>query len=706
MRACDPNHAGDVRRDDVVVHYEVFGEGEATVLFMAPWSIVPSQSWKAQVADLARHYRVLTFDGRGSGKSSHPQEPAAYADSEFAADALAVLDAVGATRAAVVANSRGARWALILAAEHPERVTHAIFIGPQLPMPLAPDPSVPRVGPTFSFTRPLDTEEGWAKFNRYYWLKDYRGFLAFFFAQVFSEPHATKQVEDCIGWGLETTPETLIASILAPNSVTPETLEGYARRVCCPVLVIHGTEDRVVAHAEGVAFAELVGGTLVSIAGGGHAPHGSDPVKVNLLLRDFIGAPQTSQPRKVVWTRARSRGKRALYISSPIGLGHVRRDLAIADHLRRYCPDLQIEWLAQHPVTQVLEARGEHIHPASGRLASEARHLESESAEHALNIFQSFRRMDDIQLANFLLFRDVAAATPYDVWIGDEAWELDHFLHENPEDKRAPYVWLTDFVGVLPMPEGGTHEAFLVADHNTEMLEHIWRYPYVRDRAIFVGDPEDIVPDTFGPGLPAIRQWTEQHYTFAGYIPGFDPQNFADRAGLRAELGYQPDEQVCIVAVGGSGVGHHLLRRVMEAYPQAKCRVPALRMLVVAGPRIAPDALPQIEGVEVRAYVHELYRHLAACDLAVVQGGLTTCMELTANKRPFLYFPLKHHFEQQFHVRYRLDRYGAGQCMDYDRATPDVIAAAITEEIGRQVTCRDVEEGGAARAAARIAELL
>ncbi len=708
MRARNPDYVGSVGRGDATVHYEVFGAGETTVLFMAPWSIVSSQSWRAQVADLARHYRVVTFDGRGSGQSSRPQEAAAYTDSELAADALAVLDAVGAARAALVANSRGARWALLLAAEHPERVTHAVFIAPQLPLPMPPDPepSVPPVGPTFSFMRPLDTEEGWAKFNRHYWLKDYRGFLEFFFAQVFSEPHTTKQIEDCIEWGLETTPEILIATILAPHAVTAETLESYARRVRCPVLVIHGTDDRVVAHAEGAAFAKLVGGALATIEGGGHAPHGSDPVKVNLLLRDFIGAPQTPQPRQLVWTRARNRRRRALYLSSPIGLGHVRRDLAIADQLRALHPDLEIEWLVQQPVTQVLEARGERIHPASTQLASEACHLESESTEHRLHIFQSFRSMDDIQLANFLLFRDVVAATPYDLWIGDEAWELDHFLHENPEEKRAPYAWLTDFVGVLPMPDGGRREAFLAADQNTEMLEHISRYPYIRDRAIFVGDPEDIVPDTFGPGLPPIRTWTEQHYSFSGYIPGFDPKDVADRTALRAELGYRPDEQVCIVAVGGSGVGHNLLRRVMEAYPGAKHRVPSLRMLVVAGPRIDSDALPQIEGIEVRTYVPELYRHLAACDLAVVQGGLTTCMELTANQRPFLYFPLKQHFEQQFHVRYRLTCYGAGRCMDYDHASPDVIAAAIAAEIGRRVTYREVESGGAARAAARIAELL
>ncbi|HLW37369.1 MAG TPA: glycosyltransferase, partial [Candidatus Eremiobacteraceae bacterium] len=191
-----------------------------------------------------------------------------------------------------------------------------------------------------------------------------------------------------------------------------------------------------------------------------------------------------------------------------------------------------------------------------------------------------------------------------------------------------------------------------------------------------------------------------------GYITGFDPAAFADRGALRAQLGYQPDETVCIVTVGGSGVGAHLLRRVIQSFPAAKKLVPSLRMIAVAGPRIDPASLPAAEGLEVRAYVHELYRHLAACDIAVVQGGLTTTMELTANRRPFLYFPLRHHFEQNFHVRHRLERYGAGRCMDFETATPDLIARAIADELKRTIHYRSVETNGATRAAARIAELL
>ena len=145
---------------------------------------------------------------------------------------------------------------------------------------------------------------------------------------------------------------------------------------------------------------------------------------------------------------------------------------------------------------------------------------------------------------------------------------------------------------------------------------------------------------------------------------------------------------------------------MIDAHPLAAEHVPGLRMIVVAGPRIDPGSLPQHDGLEVVGYVHNLYRHLAACDLAVVQGGLTTAMELTANRRPFVYFPLGHHFEQNFHVRHRLERYRAGRCMDIDSSPPDTIAAAIAQEIGREVDYLPVETDGAGRAAQRLAEML
>ena len=396
-----------------------------------------------------------------------------------------------------------------------------------------------------------------------------------------------------------------------------------------------------------------------------------------------------------------------LYISSPIGLGHARRDVAVAQELKRLRADVQVDWLAQDPVTRVLEGAGETLHPASAWLASESGHIESESGEHDLHCFEALRRMDEILVNNFHVFDDVVRDGDYDLVVGDEAWDVDHFLHENPELKRFAYAWMTDFVGMLPMPDGDEREALLTADYNAEMIEHVERFPWLRDRAIFVGNPDDIVPDSFGPDLPQIREWTEQHYDFSGYITGIDPGSLADRAELRRTLGWSPDEPVCVVTVGGSGVGGHLVRRVSAAYDAARDRVPGLRMEVVTGPRLDPDLIAPRPGLRVHSYVPDLYRQLSACDLAVVQGGLTTTMELAAARRPFLYIPLQHHFEQNLHVRHRLERYGAGRCISYDEtADPDWLGEAIAAEIGADVAYQPVETAGAERAATLLAELL
>jgi predicted glycosyltransferase len=355
----------------------------------------------------------------------------------------------------------------------------------------------------------------------------------------------------------------------------------------------------------------------------------------------------------------------------------------------------------------VLETHRERIHPASAELASESAHITAESSEHDLDAFDAIRRMDEILVNNFMVFHDAVVDGAYDLVIGDEAWDVDHFLHENPELKSTAFAWMTDFVGWLPMPAGGDRQAFLTADYNAEMIEHIERFPRLRDRAIFVGDPDDIVPDDFGPGLPSIRAWTERHFAFSGYVTGFDPTPLIEgRDALRRELGFHDDERVVIVTVGGSGVGESLLRRVIASYPEAARRVNGLRMIAVAGPRIDPASLGAANGVEVRAFVPDLYKHLAASDLAVVQGGLTTTMELAAARRPFLYFPLRNHFEQNRHVRHRLERYRAGRRMDFDSADPGVIADAIAGEIDRPVDYRPVAADGAARAAALIAEVL
>ena len=698
MRAVEPSKSGAVERDGLQIAYEVFGDGETTIVLTID-NIVDSRAWKAQVPWLSRRARVITIDPRGNGRSGRTTDPALLGAPVNVADMVAVMDELGVDSAVLVGVCNSAWWSLLAAAEHPDRVRGLVLAPPTAPFLVAPHPWRTQ----YPDEEIPDTDEGWAKLTYHHLRRDWRGAMEFFFGEIVSEPHSSKVVEDCVGWALQTDPEVIIAEDFSSLGVEDRagTLDVLGR-VRCPSLVINGDEDRCQPPARQDAVAELIGAEQVTIVGGGHLPMAREPIAVNRAIGAFLDRLENRPVRRRFTVPVR-REKRVLYLSSPIGLGHGRRDLAITEELRRQVPGVQIEWLAQQPLTDWLRQRGETVHPASAFLASEVAHIDGVAGEHDLHAFQAIREMDEILVANFMVFSEIAEAEHYDLWVGDEAWELDHFLHENPELKTTAYAWFTDFVGWLPMADG--READLTADYNAEMLEHIARLPRVRDRALFVGNPADVVPSSFGPGLPSIPEWTSAHYDFTGYVTGFDPAEIADRSALRAEFGLG-DEPVCVVAVGGSGVGTHLLRRAVEAAPLLAERCPGMRMVVVTGPRIDPASLPAGPGVEVRGWLPDLHRLLAAADVALVQGGLTTTMELTAAGRPFVYVPLRNHFEQNWHVRHRLEQYGAGVCVPWEEATPERLAGELAALVGTTPDVRPVETDGAARAAALLAELL
>jgi pimeloyl-ACP methyl ester carboxylesterase len=309
-RARYPDAEGYVERDGVRVFYEAYGEGEPAIFFLPTWAIAHSRLWKGQVPYFSRHTRVLTLDPRGNGRSDRPTDPAAHGDREVLADAIAVMDATETDRAIVVGLSDGGWFASVLAALHPDRVAGAVLIGTATPLGEAHAHRA-----DLPFDEVLDTEEGWrGKWNRHYWLRDYRGFLEWFAAQIFNDPHSTKQREDFVGWGLETTPETLLTTMEAPmwpdsdegeppawrsDEMRERAIELYGR-IAGPVLVIHGDSDVCDPYSGGVEVATATGGRFVSLAGCGHVPVGRYPVRVNLLIREFLESVRglDAKPRK------------------------------------------------------------------------------------------------------------------------------------------------------------------------------------------------------------------------------------------------------------------------------------------------------------------------------------------------------------------------------------------------------------------------
>src|SRR5262249_4261049 len=215
--------------------------------------------------------------------------------------------------------SRSARTGAIIAAQHPERVERLVLTGGAL------SDGMPA---NRKFEDRRERDEGWDKYKPHYWLTNYADFAEFFMSQVFTESHSTKPIDDGVAWALETTPEVLIATVDEGRTSRP--IADVLASVRVPTLIIHGTEDAIrpfeVAEQ---AHAAIEGSVLMPFEGSGHCPQARHPVRFNLAVRDFLGAA----PRRP-WRRALARGKRALFISSPIGLGHALRDVAIARELR------------------------------------------------------------------------------------------------------------------------------------------------------------------------------------------------------------------------------------------------------------------------------------------------------------------------------------------------------------------------------------
>lgn len=678
-----PAREGFVERDGVKLWYAVWGHDGPWIAFAQPFQIVHSQMLKATVPYLSHHFRVLTMDGRGNGRSDRPQGQAAYSFEHFHADFVAVLDALGIDRVAAVGISAATMIVLRLAAEQPQRVTHLVTAG------------------GFADTL-VQGERMTSRMQMESQLlgSDWPGYVDYFISTIYNEPHSTKPYEDGVRYGWATRREVLEWARQGWMNVDVREL---ARRVSCPTLVIHGDDDRRVPHLKGEQIHALVpGARLLTIGGGGHVTAARDPVVFNRALRDFVEAA----PARRTWVRAMKRKRKALFISSPIGLGHAQRDLAIARELRKLQPDLEIDWFTVDPAARYLQREGERLHPITKRLANESRHFESMAGEHDLSAFFALRTMDEIMAHNFMTFVDLMEAEHYDIVVGDEAWDVDYYYHENPELKRQPFVFLTDFVGCLPMDESDAREAHLCADRNADDIEHVARYPHLRDAALFIGNRDDVTEQPFGPDLPGIRDWTDRNFCYCGYALAFDPATLADTERLRATHGYRRDEKVAIATVGGTATGVHLLQRIAQAFPRMKRAVPELRLILVTGPRLEMKGLAPLPGLEVRPYVHNLFEHLACCNLALVQGGLSTTMELVATRRPFLSFPLQRHFEQCVHVRRRLSNYGADRSVDYATLDPDTLAERALAVMHEPVRYRPVETHGAARAALHIAHVL
>jgi len=265
-----------------------------------------------------------------------------------------------------------------------------------------------------------------------------------------------------------------------------------------------------------------------------------------------------------------------------------------------------------------------------------------------------------------------------------------------------PFVMMYDFWG-MEVTSGNVFEQL-----GAWMLNLVWAQEWRvtargRNAAIFFGEIEDVPDRSFGVLLPNRRRYAEKHVEFVGYPLPFDPKDVPHRDVLRRQLGYD-DGPLVICTVGGTSIGRDLLELCGRAFPLVAARVPGLHMVIVAGPRIDPESLDVPKGIDCRGMVPQLWRHMAACDLAVVQGGGATTLEVEALRVPFLFFPVEHQSEQEVTIADRLARHGAGVRMRVSSTSPQDMADAIVANLGIKASYPEIPVGGARLAARRILE--
>ena len=395
--------------------------------------------------------------------------------------------------------------------------------------------------------------------------------------------------------------------------------------------------------------------------------------------------------------------KKLLFVSVQGAMGHITRDVAIIKMLRRLNPDIEVSWIAHPLACKVLADAGENVLPESQLVADYNLAAVQVVSGFRLNVMKYVGLMKKPWAQNIDLFKQVITKYDFDLVIGDEFYEIIRAMAANEVDLKCRMIMMEDFIGLEAMSNNPL-EKLGVYLHNRGhatlpalMSSRVTRF--------FVGELEDVPDKTYGLGLAKRRDIVQKYYEILGYVIRFDSAEYSDKAKIRQKLGYGK-EPLLICATGGTLAGNILVELCGKAYTILKKDIPDLRMVAVCGelfgtkPPVVPD------GVELHTYIPDIYEHYAVCDIAVIVGGGTTTVELTALRRPFIYFPLENQFDQQLYISERLTRQGAGIRMRYYDTTPESLAETIRHNIRKEATWPPIKTDGAQNAAAIIHRML
>jgi UDP-N-acetylglucosamine:LPS N-acetylglucosamine transferase len=394
---------------------------------------------------------------------------------------------------------------------------------------------------------------------------------------------------------------------------------------------------------------------------------------------------------------------KVLFISGSIGMGHVTRDLAIAKEFRTLRPDAEIVWLAGEPAVTVLKKAGEKLLPEAGEYNKDTATAISSASGFDMNLAKHLMKSNKIWKAAYKQYEKVVRREKPDLVVGDETYEIATTYANGKYVNMPKTILIFDFIKSYPM-NNNPMDMLVIWMVNRYWHKVIHLPPDKQGPIGFVGEPEDVPDEQLGIFMSNAKE-TTKNMVFLGDILTFDPKDYMDKQSAKARLGYG-NEPLIIVSIGGTAIGRLLMELCINTYPLLKKDLPDLRMVLVGGPMLDPRILSIPEGIEIRGYVPNLYEHFAASDLSIVQAGGTTIAELIALLIPFLYFPLEGHFEQQIYVAGKAERHNAGVKMTYSHTTPEKLAEAIKQNIGKPTNYYPIRIGGDAKMAELMNKIL
>ena len=389
--------------------------------------------------------------------------------------------------------------------------------------------------------------------------------------------------------------------------------------------------------------------------------------------------------------------KNILFISWQGGMGHVTRDLAIVRELKNAAPQVKVHWMAHSQAARFLRQAGETLLPET-ELVADYNLVGAQIVEDfRLDLVKYAKLSDAPKRQNARLAEQVQNKYRFDLIVGDEIYGIMYGLAAGEIRLDCPVVMIEDFISYRSLNKNPLMR--LVAFSKNRNIVRSVEKTASRIKHLFVGEWEDVPNRQFDYFLPHCRDFVRQYYQIIGHIIRFDPQIYKDKMSVRRRLGYDGEGPLIICATGGTVAGKELLELCGRAYPLLKTEIPALRMVFVCGELYDknPPRLP--DNAELHRFLPNIYEHYAACDLAIVVAGGTTTIELTALQIPFLFFPLENQFDQQLYVSERIARHGAGVRMEYRKTTPEELAQAVKENLGRKVDVNSVPFDGARKAA-------